>query len=78
VSNVDDPEEGLRAGADAYLQKPVSGTALLVELNRLVRARILVIDDDPAARYTIRKYCERQPYQILEAADAREGLHALP
>ena len=56
--------------------RPVSGTALLEELSRLARARILVIDDDPAARYTIRKYCERQPYQILEAADAREGLHA--
>jgi DNA-binding response OmpR family regulator len=76
VSNVDDPRKGYALGADAYLQKPVSGTALLEELSRLARARILVIDDDPAARYTIRKYCERQPYQILEAADAREGLHA--
>jgi DNA-binding response OmpR family regulator len=75
VSSVDDPRKGYALGADGYLQKPASGPVLLEELDRLTRARILVIDDDPAARYAIRKYCERQPYRILEAADAREGLH---
>jgi DNA-binding response OmpR family regulator len=75
VSSVDDPRKGYALGADAYVQKPVNGPALLEELNRLTRARILIIDDDPAARYAIRKYCERQPYRVLEAADAREGLH---
>ena len=76
ASSVDDPRKGYALGADAYLAKPISAPALLGELNRLTRARILIIDDDPAYRYAIRKYCERQPYQILEAADAREGLHA--
>ena len=76
VSSVADPRKGYALGADAYLQKPVTAAELLGELNRLTRPRILVIDDDPAARYTIRKYCERQPYQVLEAADAREGLLA--
>src|SRR6185503_9759159 len=76
VSGVDDPRKGYALGADAYLQKPVATAALLDELQRLTRPRLLIVDDDPAARYTIRKYCERQPYQILEAADAREGLHA--
>ena len=74
VSSVDDPRKGYALGADAYLRKPVTGEALLDELNRLTRPRILIVDDDPAARYTIRKYCERQPYRVLEAADAREGL----
>jgi len=40
----------------------------------LTRPRILLIDDDPAARYTVRKMCEPLPYHVLEAADARDGL----
>ena len=76
MSSVDDPRKGYALGADAYLAEAGQRAALLDELNRLTRARILVIDDDPAARYAIRKYCERQPYQVLEAADAREGLRA--
>ena len=76
VSNVDDARKGYALGADGYLQKPVEGPVLIAELDRLTRARILVIDDDPAARYTIRKYCERLPWRVLEAADAREGLQA--
>jgi signal transduction histidine kinase/CheY-like chemotaxis protein len=74
VSNVDDPQKGFALGADAYLRKPVGRTALIETLNKLTRPRILVIDDDPAARYTVRKLCEHLPYQLLEAADAREGL----
>src|SRR5262249_16725276 len=52
VSNVDDPRKGYALGADAYLQKPLSGPVLIEELDRLTQARILIIDDDPAARYT--------------------------
>ena len=74
VSNVDDPQKGFALGADAYLRKPLGRTALIETLNTLTRPRILVIDDDPAARYTVRKLCEHLPYQVLEAADAREGL----
>ena len=74
ASNVDDPQKGFALGADAYLRKPIGRTALIETLNRLTRPRILVIDDDPAARYTVRKMCEHLPYQLLEAADAREGL----
>jgi signal transduction histidine kinase/CheY-like chemotaxis protein len=74
VSNVDDPQKGFALGADAYLRKPIGRTAFIETLNRLTRPRILIIDDDPAARYTVRKMCEHLPYQLLEAADAREGL----
>jgi CheY-like chemotaxis protein len=38
------------------------------------RARILVIDDEPAARYTIGKLFNPQRYEVIEAADAAEGL----
>lgn len=74
ASNVDDPEKGFALGADACLRKPIGRTALIEALNRLTRPRILVIDDDPAARYTVRKMCEQLPYHVLEAGDAREGL----
>jgi signal transduction histidine kinase/CheY-like chemotaxis protein len=74
ASNVDDPEKGFALGAAAYLRKPIGRTALIETLNRLTRPRILLIDDDPAARYTVRKMCEPLPYHVLEAADARDGL----
>jgi signal transduction histidine kinase/DNA-binding response OmpR family regulator len=72
----DDPRKSFALGADGYLEKPVTKVALLDALRRHTRARLLLIDDDPAARYTLRKYLDRQPYHILEAADAREGLRA--
>jgi CheY-like chemotaxis protein len=74
ASNVDDPQKGFALGADAYLRKPIGRTVFIETLNRLTRPRILVIDDDPAARYSVRKMCEHLPYQLLEAVDAREGL----
>jgi CheY-like chemotaxis protein len=76
VTSVSDPRKSYALGADAYLDKPVSRAALLDALNELTRAKILLIDDDPAARYTLRKCMEHMPYHILEAADAREGLRA--
>jgi len=74
VTSVEDPRKSAALGADAYLDKPVSRVALLDALNELTRARVLIIDDDPASRYTIRKCFQDQPYQILEAANAREGM----
>ena len=76
ASDVDDPRKGYALGADVYLPKPVERAALPDVLDRLTRARILVIDDDPASRYAIRKLCDAGPYHVLEAADAREGLRA--
>ena len=40
------------------------------------RLTVLVIDDDAAARYAVRKACHPDFYHVLEAEDAREGLHA--
>jgi signal transduction histidine kinase/CheY-like chemotaxis protein len=76
ITSVDDPRKSFALGADAYLDKPVVKQALLDTLNQLTRARVLIIDDDPASRYTIRKCFQDQPYQILEAANAREGVQA--
>jgi signal transduction histidine kinase/CheY-like chemotaxis protein len=76
VTSVEDPRKSFALGADAYLDKPVGRTDLLNALNELTRAKVLIIDDDPAARYTIRKCFEAEPYHVLEAANAREGLRA--
>lgn len=37
-------------------------------------ARILVIDDDPLVRTTLRKVLERAGHQVAEAADGAKGL----
>jgi signal transduction histidine kinase/CheY-like chemotaxis protein len=76
VTSVEDPRKSFALGADAYLEKPVARSALLDALNELTRARVLIIDDDPAARYTLRKCLQDAPFYIVEAANAREGLSA--
>jgi len=70
----DDPRKSYALGADAYLDKPISRAAFLRALNEVTRSRILLIDDDPASRYAIRKMLDAGKYHVLEAADAEEGL----
>ena len=77
MTNVDDPRKSFALGADAYLSKPLTREALLEVLERLSRARVLVIDDDPASRYMMRRYFEQEPYDVLEAVDARDGMRAV-
>jgi len=76
VTSVEDPRKSYALGADAYLAKPVTRPELLAALNELTRAKILIIDDDPASRYTLRKCFGDGEYHILEAANAREGMRA--
>ncbi len=70
----DDPRKSYALGADAYLAKPVSRMEFIRTLNALTGERILVIDDDPAARYAIRKLLGSRKMRILEAGNAQEGL----
>ena len=37
-------------------------------------ARVLVVDDDPGVRYTLREILESEGLEVTEAADGREGL----
>jgi signal transduction histidine kinase/CheY-like chemotaxis protein len=76
MTSMDDPRKSFALGADAYLPKPVTRTGLLEALDQLTRGRILVIDDDPASRYTIRKFLDDESYRLLEAVDAGSGLRA--
>jgi signal transduction histidine kinase/CheY-like chemotaxis protein len=63
-------------GADAYFEKPVRRDDLLEALEKLVggeRPTALIIDDDEAARYVIRRSL-RRPMKFEEAGDGLSGL----
>ena len=74
ASAAGDPRKGYALGADLFLEKPVGRAKLLEALNRLTGGKVLVIDDDPVFRYSIRKLCDSAPFHVLEAPDAQEGL----
>jgi signal transduction histidine kinase/CheY-like chemotaxis protein len=76
ATTVEDERKALTLGADVYLHKPIERAALRAQLDRLTSARVLVIDDDEAMRYAIRKFLEPTPYCVVEASAAREGLRA--
>jgi CheY-like chemotaxis protein len=77
VSNIDDPRKAYSLGADAYFNKPVTRDDLLAALRRLTVSGedrlALIIDDDDAARYVIRKSIP-PPMRFEEARDGPTGL----
>jgi signal transduction histidine kinase/DNA-binding response OmpR family regulator len=76
VTTVEDERKGMALGADAYCLKPVSSEQLLSKLDSLTARRVLVIDDDPAARYLMHKLLENENVCVIEAPDGRSGLAA--
>jgi DNA-binding response OmpR family regulator len=76
ITSIDDERKGLALGADAYCLKPVARSQLLEKLDALTARRVLVIDDDPAARYLMQKLLADTHTTVLEAADGRSGLIA--
>ncbi|MGE5097394.1 MAG: ATP-binding protein [Betaproteobacteria bacterium] len=77
VSMSGERRKALSLGADAYFEKPVLREALLEALERLAareeRPTALIIDDDEASRYVIRRSL-RRPMKFEEAADGMSGL----
>jgi signal transduction histidine kinase/CheY-like chemotaxis protein len=76
ATSIDDERKGLALGADAYCLKPLERATLLERLDALTGRRVLVIDDDPAARYLMQKLLADTHVTVLEAADGRSGLIA--
>jgi signal transduction histidine kinase/DNA-binding response OmpR family regulator len=75
VSQVEDQHKAAALGADAYRIKPASREWLLETLTQLGRPRsALVIDDDDASRYLLRRALTDVGCATLEAATAAEGL----
>ena len=80
VSNSGDKRKALSLGADAYFDKPLAREALVDKLTDIASNRTdgrlaLIIDDDPAARYVIRRSV-RGTMRFEEAADGPAGLAA--
>jgi CheY-like chemotaxis protein len=76
VTNREDKARAL--GADEFWLKPVDQDRLLRKLREISKtrpmARVLVIDDDPTARYIIRRHLQNTPYEVYEAATGTEGV----
>jgi DNA-binding response OmpR family regulator len=76
VTSVEDERKGLALGADAYCLKPITAEQLMAKLDSLTSRRVLVIDDDPAARYLMQKLLSDDRTCVVEAQDGRSGLAA--
>jgi CheY-like chemotaxis protein len=78
ISAVDDQQKGFALGADAYAVKPISEASLLGILRRLtsevVTPTALLIDDDRATRYVLRRHLEDDAWAVIEAEEGTEGL----
>ena len=69
---------GFALGAAEYLTKPVERERLLRVLRRYTcihpPCNVLIVDDDPDARRTLRGMIEKEEWRVIEAADGREAL----
>ena len=81
VLMVGQPEQEAAAralGIQTFFAGPPSRDALLGELQKITAikrpAKLLIIDDDAAARYVLRHAFGSVPYDIAEAGDGVEGL----
>lgn len=78
VTVVDRSQKARALGADEFWLKPVNGERLIRKLNELARrgpmTKVLVIDDDDASRYLVRRLLEGTDYRVIETGDAAEGV----
>ena len=78
VTSIDDRQKALALGADAYSTKPLDAKWLLRTLEDLVHRldarRVLVIDDQEASRFILREMMRGPDYDVIEAANGRDGL----
>ena len=80
VSAIDEGQRGRDLGAVGFLTKPVSADQLSEALGLLTHfaadrpRRVLVVDDDPAARHAVRTLLAREAAEIVEAGTGEEAL----
>jgi CheY-like chemotaxis protein/anti-sigma regulatory factor (Ser/Thr protein kinase) len=78
VTMVDNRHKAKALGADDFAEKPLDRAWLLERLQEAVasvpRERVLVVDDDPAARYLLSGYLSETRYAVVEASDGAEAL----
>ena len=78
VSVVDDARVAIRAGANAFLAKPIAPIALLNAVRALLDEQasktILLAEDDEATRYLLGAALTKLGYRVLEARNGREAI----
>lgn len=82
VSSVEDPRKGLALGADDYCLKPIRREWLLERLEHVTGITkdgkaapvLLIIDDQAADRYILRRHLAQTGYVVVEAENGMIGL----
>jgi len=78
ITNLRERQKALSLGADSFSNKPVDRRWLLQQLTNLtgrqVSYRVLVVDDEEVSRYLVRQLLSTSRAEVIEAADAVEGL----
>jgi signal transduction histidine kinase/CheY-like chemotaxis protein len=78
VTTVEDPRKAFHLGADDYLVKPISREKMLSAILRLMgpapAPRVLIIDDDPQARYLLKRRLRDSGLEVDEAPNGPEGI----
>jgi CheY-like chemotaxis protein len=83
ISGVRERQQGLKAGAIAYLEKPVSKEALEDSFNKIATfidqqvKRLLVVEDDEAQRKSMVELIADEDVEITAVASATEALDAI-
>jgi signal transduction histidine kinase/DNA-binding response OmpR family regulator len=81
LTMVDDTKMGMTLGASDYVTKPVNRRRLSKILERYTCGNppcpILVVDDDPGTRASMRKMLEKQGCRVSEAANGEEALKSM-
>jgi signal transduction histidine kinase/CheY-like chemotaxis protein/HAMP domain-containing protein len=77
----DQQRKGMALGAAGYLTKPIDRDHLVALLRpfqaRARRTRVLMVEDDPAQRMSIRSVLEPQQWRVTEADNGRVALEIL-
>lgn len=78
VTAINNEKQVMALGADAFLIKPVDRFVLLNQINKLVKqdkvSKILLIDDDPTARYVFKQLLSEISINIIEAESGLQGI----
>ena len=75
ITVVDNRDKALALGADGFQSKPVDRAWLIKQLEASFPSRpVLVIDDDPTARYLLKGVLSQGNYEVVEAGGGVEGL----
>jgi len=81
LTMVDDPKRGFTLGAADYATKPVDHARLCHILRKYScpspPCPVLLVEDDPAARATMRRILEKEGWNVTEAENGRVALERM-